>query len=101
MGTYSFILAGRPGALEKSFGSTCHGAGRVLSRSQALKVARGRAINRELEDQGIYVQAHGVKTLKEEIPEAYKDVSQVVEVVHEADLAKKVARLKPLGVLKG
>ena len=101
MGSYSFILAGSPGALEKSFGSTCHGAGRVLSRSQAVKIARGRAINRELEDQGIYVQSRGVKTLKEEIPEAYKDVSQVVEVVQEADLAKKVARLKPLGVIKG
>jgi tRNA-splicing ligase RtcB len=101
MGTCSYILAGHPGALEKSFGSTCHGAGRVLSRSQALKIARGRSINRELEDKGIYVQSQGIKTLKEEIPEAYKDVSQVVEVVHEAGLAKKVARLRPLGVIKG
>jgi tRNA-splicing ligase RtcB len=101
MGTCSYILAGHSGALEKSFGSTCHGAGRVLSRSQALKIARGRSINRELEDKGIYVQSQGIKTLKEEIPEAYKDVSQVVEVVHEAGLAKKVARLRPLGVIKG
>ena len=87
--------------MESSFGSCCHGAGRVLSRSQAVKKARGRAINRELEDQGIFVQSRGKKTLKEEIPEAYKDVSQVVEVVHKAGLAKKVARLRPLGVIKG
>jgi tRNA-splicing ligase RtcB (3'-phosphate/5'-hydroxy nucleic acid ligase) len=101
MGTHSFVLAGAPGAMEQTFGSSCHGAGRVLSRAQAVKAARGRAIHRELEDKGIFVQSRGLKTLKEEIPEAYKDVSQVVEVVHEAGLAKKVARLRPLGVIKG
>ncbi|MBW2128482.1 MAG: RtcB family protein [Deltaproteobacteria bacterium] len=101
MGTYSFILAGAPGAMEKSFGSSCHGAGRVMSRSQAVKTAKGRAIHRELEDRGILVQSKGKRTMKEEIPEAYKDVSQVVEVVHQAGLAKKVARLKPLAVIKG
>ncbi|MFH1489459.1 MAG: RtcB family protein [Pseudomonadota bacterium] len=101
MGTASYVLAGAPGAMESSFGSCCHGAGRVLSRTQAMKRAKGRAINRELEDQGIFVQSRGKKTLKEEIPEAYKDVSQVVEVVHKAGLAKKVARLRPLGVIKG
>jgi len=101
MGTQSFVLAGAQGAMDQTFGSSCHGAGRVLSRSKALKKAKGRAINRELEDKGIFVQSRGKKTLKEEIPEAYKDVSQVVEVVHRAGLAKKVARLRPLGVIKG
>jgi tRNA-splicing ligase RtcB (3'-phosphate/5'-hydroxy nucleic acid ligase) len=101
MGTYSFVLAGAPGAMEQTFGSSCHGAGRVLSRTAAIKASKGRAIHRELEDKGIFVQSRGLKTLKEEIPEAYKDVSQVVEVVHEAGLAKKVARLRPLGVIKG
>jgi tRNA-splicing ligase RtcB len=101
MGTYSFVLAGAQGAMDQSFGSTCHGAGRVLSRSKAIKMAKGRAINRELEDKGIFVQSRGKRTLKEEMPDAYKDVSQVVEVVHQAGLARKVARLRPLGVIKG
>ena len=101
MGTYSYVLAGAPGAMEQSFGSSCHGAGRLLSRGRAIKAAKGRAIERELEDKGIFVQSRGKKTLKEEMPEAYKDVSQVVEVVHQAGLAKKVARLRPLGVIKG
>ena len=101
MGTYSFVLAGAQGAMEQSFGSTCHGAGRVLSRTKAVKMAKGRAIHRELEDKGIFVQSRGKRTLQEEMPDAYKDVSQVVEVVHQADLAKKVARLRPLGVIKG
>lgn len=101
MGTYSYVLAGAQEAMHLSFGSSCHGAGRALSRSKALKAAKGRAINRELEDKGIFVQSRGKRTLKEEMPEAYKDVSQVVEVVHKAGLAKKVARLRPIGVIKG
>jgi tRNA-splicing ligase RtcB len=101
MGTYSFVLAGAPGAMEETFASTCHGAGRILSRGQAIKRAKGRAIHRELEDKGIFVQSKGKKTLKEEMPEAYKDVSQVVEAVHQAGLARMVARLRPLGVIKG
>ncbi len=101
MGTYSYVLAGAQGAMELSFGSSCHGAGRSLSRSKAIKMAKGRSIHRELEDKGIFVQSRGKLTLKEEMPEAYKDVSQVVEVVHETGLAKKVARLRPLGVIKG
>jgi tRNA-splicing ligase RtcB len=101
MGTSSYILSGAEGAMEHSFASSCHGAGRVLSRSRAVKAAKGRAIHRELEDKGIFVQSRGKKTLQEEIPEAYKDVSQVVEVVHRAGLAHKVARLRPIGVLKG
>ena len=101
MGTYSFVLAGAQGSMDQSFGSTCHGAGRVLSRTKAIKMAKGRAIHRELEDKGIFVQSRGKKTLKEEMPDAYKDISQVVEVVHQAGLARKVARLRPLGVIKG
>ncbi len=101
MGTHSYVLAGARGAMVKSFGSSCHGAGRVLSRTQAVKRAKGRAINRELEDKGIFVQSRGKRTLKEEMPEAYKDVTQVVDVVHNAGLAKKVASLRPLGVIKG
>jgi tRNA-splicing ligase RtcB len=101
MGTYSYVLAGSEKAMVRSFGSSCHGAGRLLSRTQATKKAKGRAIHRELEDKGIYVQSRGKRTLKEEMPEAYKDVSQIVEVVHGAGLALKVARLRPLGVIKG
>jgi tRNA-splicing ligase RtcB len=101
MGTWSYVLAGSQGAMEESFGSSCHGAGRVLSRRQAIKAAKGRAINRELEDKGIFVQSRGRSTLKEEISEAYKDVSLVVEAVHMAGLARKVAKLRPLGVIKG
>ncbi len=101
MGTYSYVLAGAEKAMVRSFGSTCHGAGRVLSRTQATKKAKGRAIHRELEDKGIYVQSRGKRTLKEEMPEAYKDISQIVDVVHGAGLALKVARLRPLGVIKG
>jgi len=101
MGTYSFVLAGSQQAMKETFGSTCHGAGRMLSRKQAIKTAKGRAIHRELEDKGIYVQSRGRTTLKEEMPEAYKDISLVVEAVHMAGLAKKVARLRPLGVIKG
>jgi tRNA-splicing ligase RtcB len=101
MGTCSYVLAGAQGAMEETFGSTCHGAGRVMSRKQAIKAAKGRAIHRELEDRGIFVQSRGKTTLKEEISEAYKDVSLVVEAVYNAGLAAKVAKLRPLGVIKG
>ncbi len=101
MGTHSYVLAGANGAIVNTFGSCCHGAGRLLSRTQATKMAKGRSIGHELEDLGIFVQSTGKKTIKEEMPEAYKDVSQVVKVVHETDLAQKVARLRPLGVIKG
>jgi len=101
MGTYSYVLAGSQKAMEETFASTCHGAGRLLSRSKAIKAAKGRAIHRELEDKGIFVQSRGRRTLKEEISEAYKDISLVVESVHMAGLAKKVARMRPLGVIKG
>jgi tRNA-splicing ligase RtcB (3'-phosphate/5'-hydroxy nucleic acid ligase) len=101
MGTCSYVLAGAQGAMEQSLGSSCHGAGRLLSRSMAIKTAKGRSIYRELEDKGIFVQSRGRETLKEEMPEAYKDVSQVVDVVHETGLATRVARLRPLGAIKG
>ncbi len=101
MGRYSYVLVGTEQAMAETFGSTCHGAGRVLSRTQAKKVARGRAIVRELEDQGITIRSAGRATVQEEIPEAYKDVSQVVEVVYGAGISKKVARLRPIGVIKG
>jgi tRNA-splicing ligase RtcB len=101
MGRASFVLVGTTGAMNETFGSTCHGAGRVMSRHAAIKAARGRAINRELEDQGIIVRHSGRETLKEEMPEAYKDVSRVVEVCHQAGISKKVAKLRPMGVIKG
>jgi tRNA-splicing ligase RtcB len=101
MGRYSYVLVGTEGAMAETFGSTCHGAGRVLSRHQAIKVARGRGIIRELENRGITVRSAGKATVQEEIPEAYKDVSQVVDVVHRAGISKKVVRLRPMGVLKG
>jgi tRNA-splicing ligase RtcB len=101
MGRYSYVLVGTERAMEETFGSTCHGAGRVQSRTQAKKASKGRALHRELEDQGIHVMAASRATLVEESPEAYKDVSQVVEVVHQAGISSKVARLRPWGVVKG
>jgi len=101
MGRYSYVLLGTERAMVETFGSTCHGAGRLMSRQAAKKAAKGRAITRELEDRGITVQGAGLGTIVEEISEAYKDVAQVVEVVHRAGISRKVARLKPLGVLKG
>ena len=101
MGRYSYVLVGTERAMAETFGSTCHGAGRLQSRTQAKRASKGRALHRELEDQGIYVMAASQATLIEEAPEAYKDVSQVVEVVHQAGISKKVARLRPWGVVKG
>jgi tRNA-splicing ligase RtcB (3'-phosphate/5'-hydroxy nucleic acid ligase) len=101
MGTASYVLVGTQRAMEETFGSTCHGAGRVLSRSAAKKKSRGRSIGRELEDQGILVRWTGRFTMAEEMPEAYKDVSQVVDVVHGAGISRKVARLRPIAVVKG
>jgi len=101
MGTSSYLLSGTDKGMSETFGSTCHGAGRVLSRKAAIRAARGRSISSELEGQGIYARAAGKTSLMEEMPEAYKDVSQVVKVVHKAGIASKVARLKPLCVVKG
>jgi len=101
MGTASYILVGTEQGMKETFGSACHGAGRVMSRAAAVKACRGRAIERELEDIGIIARWTGRDALKEEIPEAYKDIDQVVDVVHNAGIAKRVARLKPMGVIKG
>ncbi len=101
MGRASYLLAGTERAMRETFGSSCHGAGRVLSRTAAVKKARGRSIHRELESAGIIVRSAGRDTLAEEMPEAYKDVARVVEVVHRAGIAGKVARLRPMGVIKG
>ncbi len=101
MGTASYVLSGTKTAMEETFGSTCHGAGRVLSRKAAKKRAKGRAIYRELADKGILVKWTGRSTLAEEMPEAYKDISQVVDTVHGAGISRKVARLRPIGVIKG
>ena len=101
MGRYSYVLVGTNTAMEETFGSTCHGAGRVLSRKKAIKAAKGRALKQELEDRGIYVKASSYATMAEEMPEAYKDVSDVVEAVAGAGISKKVAKLKPMGVIKG
>ncbi len=101
MGRASFVLLGTERAMSETFGSTCHGAGRLLSRHQAIRQARGRAIWREMEDRGIIVKSAGRETLAEEMSEAYKDISNVVDVVHNAGISKKVARLRPMGVIKG
>jgi len=101
MGRYSYVLAGSEGAYRETFGSSCHGAGRRMSRHQAKKAARGRSIFQELEDQGVVVMAAGRATVAEEMPEAYKDVADVVDVVHRAGISRKVAQLRPMGVVKG
>jgi tRNA-splicing ligase RtcB (3'-phosphate/5'-hydroxy nucleic acid ligase) len=101
MGTGSYVLAGTDKAFAETFGSTCHGAGRVMSRTQAKKASRGRSIEREMAAKGIIVMATGRGTLSEEMPEAYKDLDQVVEVVHRAGISRKVAKLRALGCIKG
>jgi tRNA-splicing ligase RtcB len=101
MGRYSYVLAGTDRAYADTFGSTCHGAGRRMSRAEAKRTVKGRPILKELEERGIYVMAAGLATVAEEMPEAYKDVAEVVGVVHEAGLSRRVAQLRPLGVIKG
>jgi tRNA-splicing ligase RtcB len=101
MGRCSYVLLGTEGAMGETWGSTCHGAGRALSRHQAIKAAKGRPIREELERRGILVRSRGRSTLAEEISEAYKDVSAVVDAVHRAGISRKVARLRPMGVVKG
>lgn len=101
MGTASWVLVGQPGAMEETFGTTCHGAGRRMSRAAAVRDARGRRIDQELERIGVIARARSRRELPEEQPKAYKDVDLVVEVVHNAGLSKKVARMRPVGVIKG
>jgi tRNA-splicing ligase RtcB (3'-phosphate/5'-hydroxy nucleic acid ligase) len=101
MGTSSFVLAGEQGSMERSFGTTCHGAGRRLSRTSAKKQIHGKELRRQLEERGIVVRCPSNAGLAEEAPFAYKDVEHVVEVVERARLARRVAQLEPLGVVKG
>jgi len=101
MGTASYVLAGRPGAVERAFGTACHGAGRRLSRTQARKRIGGAELRRQLEAEGVTVRCASNRGLAEEAPFAYKDVDSVVDVVERAGLAARVARLRPIGVVKG
>jgi tRNA-splicing ligase RtcB len=101
MGTHSYILVGQEKAMFASFGSSCHGAGRRMSRTRARKEVSVEELRQRLESMGIVVNAGSSKGLTEESPEAYKDVNEVVDIIHEAGIAKKVARLKPIAVIKG
>ena len=101
MGRYSYLLIGSHGAMQYAFGSTCHGAGRQMSRTQAVRETKGRNLVEELKGIGVTVRYEGRDTLREETSEAYKDVAHVVRVVEGADLSKAVARLKPFAVVKG
>lgn len=101
MGTSSWVLVGTEASMERSFGSSCHGAGRVLSRNQAKKRVRGDQLRQDLQNEGIHVRAGSMAGLAEEAPEAYKDVDRVVNTVSGAGIARKVARLRPVAVIKG
>jgi tRNA-splicing ligase RtcB len=101
MGTTSWVLVGTQASMTRTFGSTCHGAGRAMSRKKAKKSVHGAGLRDQLEAAGIHVRAGSMSGLAEEAPIAYKDVNRVVDVVHGAGIAKKVARLKPVAVVKG
>ena len=101
MGTSSYVLVGTDHAMQESFGSTAHGAGRTMSRHEALRRWRGEDIKRELEKEGILVKATSLKGISEEAPLAYKDVDEVVSVSDKAGIGALVAQLKPMGVVKG
>ncbi|MFO7891708.1 MAG: RtcB family protein [bacterium] len=101
MGTASYVLAGTHKAMELSFGSTCHGAGRVMSRRQAVKRFQSTSIQNEFEKQGIIIRSRGRRTLFEEAPGAYKEIDKITEIVQGAGISKRVARMRPMGVVKG
>jgi tRNA-splicing ligase RtcB len=101
MGRSSYVLVGQPSAMEHTFGSSCHGAGRRMSRGAAIRASKGRSIRKELLDRGVIARARGRTGLEEEQPDAYKDVIQVVDVLHTAGISHRVAKLRPLGVIKG
>ena len=101
MGTSSWVLTGTEKSMERSFGSSCHGAGRVMSRHKAKHEVRGETLRKELEAGGIHIRAGSMAGLAEEAPTAYKDVDAVVETVAGAKIASKVARLRPVAVIKG
>jgi tRNA-splicing ligase RtcB len=101
MGRYSYVLVGTERTIKETFGTVCHGAGRLMSRGQAVRSSKGRQVLKELREKGIIVRGATMATINEEIPEAYKDVANVVDIVEGAGLARKVAKLRPLGVIKG
>ena len=101
MGRYSYISVGKEKALQETFGSSCHGAGRIKSRHQAMLQSKGKNLLEELNKSGVIIQARGMKTIAEEMPHAYKNVSEVVDVMHFEGISTKVAKLKPVGVIKG
>ena len=101
MGRSSYVLIGQPDAMEHTFGSCCHGAGRVMSRGAAIRAAKGRSIKKELRERGVVARARGRTGLDEEQPDAYKDVDHVVDVLHHAGISTKVAKFRPIGVIKG
>jgi tRNA-splicing ligase RtcB (3'-phosphate/5'-hydroxy nucleic acid ligase) len=101
MGRYSYLCVGTDKAMHETFGSSCHGAGRHMSRKKAMNAAKGRDMVQELRDRGVEIRATGLRTIAEEMPHAYKDVADVVNVMHDAGITLKVARFKPIGVIKG
>jgi tRNA-splicing ligase RtcB (3'-phosphate/5'-hydroxy nucleic acid ligase) len=101
MGRCSYVAVGTEKAMQESFGSTCHGAGRLQSRGAARRSLRGSDVAAELESRGIYVMAHSINSLSEEASQAYKDITQVVDVTHNAGISRKVAMAVPLGIVKG
>ena len=101
MGTSSYILVGTDEGMAHAFGSACHGAGRAMSRTQAKKKWHGRDVVQSLEEQGVMVRGHSYSGIAEEAPESYKDVTEVVDASHNAGLARKVARVKPIACVKG
>lgn len=100
MGTASYVLAGVESG-KQAFYSSCHGAGRQMSRHQALRTLNGKEVIRDLEKKGIIVKIHSARGIAEEAPQAYKNIDDVIEAVHQAGLSKKVVRLVPLAVIKG
>lgn len=101
MGRASWLLVGAPGSMQRSFGTTCHGAGRALSRTAVLRESQGRRIDVELKEAGVIARARSRRGIAEEQPAAYKTVDIVVDVVHRAGLSQRVARLRPIGLIKG
>jgi tRNA-splicing ligase RtcB len=101
MGRYSFVAVGTPGAMRHSFGSTCHGAGRLLGRKAAVRALAGVDVAGDLRKRGIVVRAQDRSLLAEEASQAYKDVANVVDICHAAGISRRVLRTRPLGVVKG
>ncbi|HEY1372838.1 MAG TPA: RtcB family protein, partial [Candidatus Binatia bacterium] len=101
MARYSYLLVGAEAAMQQTFGSTCHGAGRVMSRAQSKKQSQSIDIDREMERRGVVARYQGRATMAEEMPHAYKDVADVVETMELAGVSKRVARMRPVGVVKG